>query len=600
MLLCAVSHCPGTSNAYVVSETVAEIRLKTGRDIHHVTILHGDKYDWENSQQLSNMSRMGYDNLFCYWSVLLPCPARRLRYAFCLSLGDEVTWFTESGFRSSPSTSPDGFFDLPWLHRSEALKIPDWVHDAVFYQIFPERFSNGDVTNDPPETTPWDAPPGPGSMYGGDLRGIIERLPYLCDLGINAVYLTPIFRAPSNHKYDTIDYFAVDPHFGDLKTLQELVQLCHQMGIRVVLDAVFNHVGWESKQFADVLTKGADSPYTDWFHLHNLPLETHPRPNYDTFAFVASMPKWNTQNKEVREFLLRVATYWIEHADIDGWRLDVANEVDHAFWRELRQRVRSVKPNAYILGEIMHQAEPWLQGDQFDGVMNYPLTTALIEWLSGKSGAYSFTHRLVQLQFAYSRPALAGSLNLLDSHDTPRLFSQLSENRQLFKLAVLALLTLPGAPSIYYGDEVGMTGGGDPDCRRGMIWNAERQDTLLHSWYKQLISLRHRHSALRRGDLEVLPISEHVAGWWRRDENSEEILVLLNSGKLPASLSGILPLGEWVDLLSEENYRAEGSIDPLRGLVLSRSDKGQTLLRPLIPEENDGSPHNEDAPTEHG
>jgi glycosidase len=516
------------------------------------------------------MQRMGADDLFYYWRVLVPCPARRCRYAFCLSAGPEQVWLTEDGFGNRAPHSADGLFDFPWLHDSEVAAVLDWVKDAIFYQVFPERFANGEPANDPPELTPWDAPPRPDSMYGGDLQGIIERLPYLSDLGINAVYLTPVFHAPSNHKYDTIDYFTVDPHFGDCQTLRELVALCHERGIKVVLDAVFNHMGWLSPQFQDVLAFGAGSRYAGWFHLSEFPLQINPRPNYGTFAFVASMPKLNTQNPEVREFLLRVATHWILQVDIDGWRLDVANEVDHAFWRELRQRVRAIKPSTYLLGEIMHQAEPWLHGDQFDGVMNYPLTRALIAWLKGEASANFFAHRLVQLQFAYSRPALEGCLNLLDSHDTPRLLSQLSGNRSLFCLGVAVLLTLPGAPSIYYGDEVGMMGGGDPDCRRGMLWKPAQQDTELHSWYKKLIALRHRHPALRRGDLEVCTVSEHCVGWWRREENGEEILVLVNSGPELVSLAGVLPAGAWRDLITEAIYQSKDNIGPFCSLILRR------------------------------
>ena len=570
MLLHAISHRPGTSNAYPVSDKEAEIRVRTAQDIDSAIIFFGDKYDWVATRQQLTMTRMGQDELFYYWRVLVPCPAHRCRYAFCLRAGNDSVWLAEDGFHTEPPRSPDNFFDLPWLHPSDALVIPDWVRDAVFYHIFPDRFANGDTANDPAELRPWDELPNPSSMYGGDLRGIIERLPYLSALGVNAIYLTPVFHAPSNHKYDTIDYFTIDPHFGDISTLQELVRLSHLRGIRVVLDAVFNHMSWQSREFQDVAVHGLSSPFAGWFHLRDFPLQSHPRPNYDTFAYVASMPKINTQNKEAREFLLRVAIYWIEETDIDGWRLDVANEVDHAFWRELRQRVRAVKPDAYLLGEVMHQADPWLQGDQFDGVMNYPLTAALIAWLTGQADAAAFANRLVELQFAYSRPALEGCLNLLDSHDSPRLLSQLNNDRRLFCLAVVVLLTMPGAPSVYYGDEVGMTGGGDPDCRRGMVWEPARRDAQIYSWYKRLISLRHRHRALRRGDLEVLPSTSYVAGWWRRVENDEELLVLINSGVTIAPLKAFLPTGTWVDLLTEVVYEVHHDIGPLCALILAR------------------------------
>ncbi|MBS3936990.1 MAG: glycoside hydrolase family 13 protein [Peptococcaceae bacterium] len=570
MLLHAISHRPGTSNAYTVSHRYAELRLRTGPDIQRVSVVYGDKYDWEHTRNKVAMRPMGSDDLFLYWRTTVHCPVRRLRYCFFIETKDESVWLTEEGLRVAAGENPQGLFDFPWLHQSDGLEIPDWIRDAVFYQIFPDRFANGDPSNDPEDLTPWHEQPTSHSLHGGDLEGIAQKLDYLCDLGINTIYLTPIFYAPSNHKYDTIDYFSIDPHFGSIETLQKLVSLCHQRGIRVVLDAVFNHIGWQSPQFQDAVLRGAESSYYNWFHFHDLPSGTRPRPTYDTFAYAPSMPKLNTQNKEVQEYLLNVATYWIEVADIDGWRFDVADEVDHEFWRKLRHRVRAVKPTAYILGEIVHQAEPWLRGDQFDGVMNYPLTEALTAWLTGKGSAASFANRITQLHFDYSRPALEGCLNLLDSHDTPRLLSQLGGNRPLLKLAAVILLTLPGAPCIYYGDEVGMEGGPDPDCRRAMIWDTASWDLNLLSWYKQLIALRLKHRALRRGDLAVVTLGEHLLGWSRQEENGDELLVLINRGAEPAPLTTAIPDGQWFDLLTGTIYQAHHEIPPSCALIMQR------------------------------
>src|SRR5699024_5658775 len=209
--------------------------------------------------------------------------------------------------------------------------------------------------------------------------GIIKHLDYLVDLGINGIYFTPIFKAHSNHKYDTIDYMEIDPQFGDKSTFKELVKACHEKGIRIMLDAVFNHSGYYFSQFQDVLEKGENSKYKNWFHIKDFPIQTDPVPNFDSFAFTSHMPKLNTEHPDVKQYLLDVATYWIKEFDIDGWRLDVANEVDHQFWREFRTAVKSVKQDVYILGEIWHDSMPWLQGDQFDAVMNYPFTNSAIE-----------------------------------------------------------------------------------------------------------------------------------------------------------------------------------------------------------------------------
>jgi glycosidase len=559
MELLGILHLPEGSFAFITGEQEIEVRLRTGAEAQQASVIYGDKYDWENSVSRRQMSLMGRDQLFAYWNCKLHCPSRRVRYGFEVLSEAERIWLNENGFMDKPLAGQMNLFDFPWIHPDDGLNIPDWVKEAVFYQIFPERFANGDKSNDPPKLLAWDAKPGPRSFLGGDLQGIIDNLDYIVQLGANAIYLTPIFHAPSNHKYDTIDYLTIDPHFGDFKTFKTLVDSCHQRGVKVVLDGVFNHIGWESPQFRDLLEKGEESQYAHWFHIHHYPITTHPRPNYDSFGFVASMPKLNTANPEVREFLLNVGEWWVREAGIDGWRLDVANEVDHGFWREFRRRIKAVNPEAYIVGEIMHLAGPWLRGDQFDGVMNYRLTEALTEFIAIQSiDAAEFTRRLNSLVFYYQHNAAAASLNLLDSHDTPRFLNKCSKDKKLQKLAALALFTLPGVPCIYYGDEIGMEGEQDPDCRRGMIWDPKLQDQDMLAWYKKLIELRKTHPALSRGQISIYP--GQPAGW-RRAWQKQELAVFIN----PSSEPSPLPLeytGE-PDLLSGrrlEEVPAKGGI----------------------------------------
>ncbi|SES83981.1 glycoside hydrolase family 13 protein [Anaerobranca gottschalkii] len=571
MLIQAIHHLPKNNYAFIVNDKEVEIRIQTGPEVKKVEIIYGDKYDWDSTVSQLDMTVLGRDELFTYWYCRLYCPAKRITYGFKVYGPDQVIWVKETGYTSEPIEGHRELFDFPWVHVSDALTISDWVRDAVFYQIFPDRFANGDTSNDPTNLTPWDSPPTPTSFYGGDLQGIIDKLDYLSELGINAIYLTPIFTAPSNHKYDTVDYKTIDPHFGDLSTLKKLVNACHNRGIKVILDAVFNHIGWYSPQFQDVLKHGNQSKFADWFNISDFPLRTHPNPNYECFGFVASMPKLNTTNPEVKEFLLDIAEYWIKEANIDGWRLDVANEIDHQFWRDFRRRVKAIKPDAYIVGEIMFFAGPWLQGDQFDGVMNYRLTEALIDYVAeGKIDSKEFTHQLNKVLFYYQRSAMLGNLNLLDSHDTPRFLTRCKGNKKLFKLAAMLMFSLPGAPCIYYGDEIGMEGGHDPDCRRGMIWNKAKQDGELLDWYRRLIAVRRNHPAFSRGDIEVLNLGNLAA--WKRWWQGEEYLVLANPSLEEVKIDGNQCEGYYIDLLKGDKVKIDKYflLQSQMGLILKK------------------------------
>lgn len=223
----------------------------------------------------------------------------------------------------------------------------------------------------------------------------------------------------------------VDPQFGNNETLEKLVDACHARGIRVLLDAVFNHCGKTFAPFLDVLEHGALSVYADWFHIRKFPLQVEEGiPTYDTFAFEPTMPKLNTENPEVQEYLLQVAEYWVKEIGIDGWRLDVANEVDHRFWRLFRNRVRAVNPDAYILGEIWHDSMMWLLGDQFDAVMNYPLTYAILDFVNtDQLDGNGFANTVGALLASYPQQVNEVAFNLLGSHDTPRLLTLCEDNK---------------------------------------------------------------------------------------------------------------------------------------------------------------------------
>lgn len=505
MLKEAIYHRPKNHFAYAYDKETLHIRLQTKKnDVESVTLIYGDPYDWEKERWMTktiDMKKSGSTELYDYWFIAVSPEFRRMRYGFKCVNESETLYYTERGFYNVQPDDTSYFFCFPYLNHVDVFNAPEWVKDTVWYQIFPERFANGNPEINPKGTLPWGSTdPTPSNFFGGDFQGVIDHLDYLVELGINGIYFTPIFTAQSNHKYDTIDYMEIDPQFGDKKTFRLLIKECHARGIRVMLDAVFNHSGFYFEPFQDVLRNQENSIYKDWFHLWDFPVVTEPAPNYDAFAFVHTMPKLNTEHPEVKEYLLKVAKYWVEAFDIDGWRLDVANEVDHAFWRAFREVVKEAKSDVYILGEIWHDSMPWLQGDQFDAVMNYPFTNGAIDYFAKEDiSAKEFAHVISEVIHMYPENVNEVAFNLLDSHDTPRILTLANGNLEKVKLLYLFQLSFIGTPCIYYGNEIGMDGGQDPGCRACMVWDESKQDQDLFNYVRQLIELRKSESVFGNG-----------------------------------------------------------------------------------------------------
>jgi len=443
------------------------------------------------------------------------------------------------------------------------ITTPDWAKNAVFYQIFPDRFARSPRMQHARgiQFQPWGSPPRNSGYQGGDLYGVADRLDYLKDLGITAIYLNPIFAAASCHRYNAYDYFQVDPLLGGNAALRALLDEAHARDIRIVLDGVFNHCGRGFWAFHHILEQGYDSPYINWFHVTGFPLHAYTegrkvKPNYFCWWDHPTLPKFNTDNPGVRDYLFEVTRYWLEFG-IDGWRLDVPTDIDDdEFWREFRRIVKGVNPEAYIVGEIWHEARRWLQGDMFDAVMNYIITGPLLSFAGNGNFNRAWQHQDVKPQ-AMDAPVFAAriqemlglyddqinfaQMNMLDSHDMPRALWLLNNDVAAFKLAVLMQMTLPGAPSVYYGDEVGLSAGHDPDCRGAFPWHApESWDNDLLGFYKSAIALRRAHPALRTGDLAFLYANGPVVVY-RRRLGDEEIIVAINAGKTPARIE--LPAG---------------------------------------------------------
>ena len=438
---------------------------------------------------------------------------------------------------------------------TSSVKTPEWVKDAVFYQIFPDRFAKSDRVVKPSNLEAWDAPPSSQGFKGGDLCGVVEHLDYLEDLGITAIYFNPVFQSASNHRYHTHDYYQVDPLLGGNAALRELLDAAHARGIRVVLDGVFNHASRGFFQFNHILECAEESPYLDWFSIKGFPLNAYDytkKPNYEAWVGLHALPKLNTDNPQVREFIWSVAVHWIEFG-VDGWRLDVPAEIDDdPFWQEFRQRVKHANPDAYIVGEIWHEAQRWLSGDQFDAVMNYIQTRAAISFFGAHTvaplwhgGAWpplkpldaaGFAKAIEDMLALYHWEITSAQMNLLSSHDTPRFINMVGGDQSAFRLAMLFQMTIPGAPTVYYGDEIGLTGGYDPGCRGAMPWQREKWDTGLFTFVRDVIGLHKSHVALRRGTYRTL-LAEGELYAFERVHESERLIAAFNTATTASTLT---------------------------------------------------------------
>lgn len=438
----------------------------------------------------------------------------------------------------------------------EHWSAPEWARERVFYQIFPDRFFNGDPANDPPGTVPWDSLPTRDNFFGGDLTGIRAKLDYLERLGIGALYLTPFFRARTNHRYDTSDYLQIDPAAGRLDDFRALVRVSHQRDMRLILDAVFNHCGDGFWAFEDVVRRGAESPYAGWFSVNSYPITMTP-PSYQTCGGAAFLPKLNHADPAVRDYLLKVARYWLEQG-ADGWRLDVPWKVPLDFWRAFRAEVLKVRPDAYIVAETWRGTASWLGGDTVHGVMNYRLREAILDYCAwDHMDAEDFDYELAQLRAEHGASA-PYHLTLLGSHDTARILTVCGGDAERARLAAILQFTYIGIPMIYYGDEIGMAGENDPLCRAGMIWDERRWNTRLYETYRRLIALRRAHAALTHGGFEPLTVFNAVYAY-HRFQDEESVVVVLNPREARQEVR--VPLGRaagrattWEDALTGERF----------------------------------------------
>lgn len=515
MEFAAVFHRATDNYCYALDENQLIINIKTGYDVKIVNIIYGDPFangilgggeKWTGERAGIPFNKQLKHQI--WWTTTITPPFKRLKYYFELITENEKWYYFEDGFVSEEQMNLKGrsrqCFTMPWLNPCDVNETPHWVNETVWYQIFPDRFCNGNAAINPEGCLEWGSKKeiGHRDLYGGDLQGILNKLDYLQELGITGIYMTPINESPSNHKYDTTDYEKIDPHFGDEQTMIELVQKAHEKGIRIMLDAVFNHCGYFFKPWQDVLQKGPESAYFDWFMIKEWPLKHRcaaKEGQLYTFAFFDGMPKLNTNNKKVRDYLIGIVSGWVKKYDVDGIRIDVANEISHTFCKELRAALKAIKPDIYILGEIWHDAIAWLRGDEYDAVMNYPLAGSMKDFFIDKSlTGKDFEYMINRCYTNYMQQTNDVLFNMLDSHDTIRL-RNVVQNLNEYNALLTLLFTMPGSVCIYYGTEIGMEGGFDPDCRKCMPWNEIQQGKYNEriAFIKELITLRKKEKLMR-------------------------------------------------------------------------------------------------------
>ncbi|HEX9037557.1 MAG TPA: alpha amylase N-terminal ig-like domain-containing protein [Ktedonobacterales bacterium] len=538
----ALWHGPRAPYAYPLTDERLRVRLRAALgDQRRPSIEWSDRQDSHGPDNKAPMRWLADDQQFRYWEADVTPVEGRVRYVFRLDHPETPesapSWFGENGASTTrPGAEwPDGYFHWPYIHPERLASTPAWLRRAICYEIFPDRFARGQPPIAPDMAGRWPGAPTHNAFWGGDLAGVLDRLNYIQALGMNLIWLTPIFQAPSNHKYDTEDYGRIDPHFGDEALFNRLVGDARRRGIGVVLDGVFNHSGFLFTPWQDVVARGQDSPYWGWFDVRGARPDRSRR-NYRTFAHTAWMPRLRTANPEVQAYLIERAKRWTRMG-IAGWRLDVADEVDPSFWRAFRRELRAINPDLYLVGEIAYDAGRWLEGDQFDGVMNYPLRRALLQFAapgdrdtpgapppSERLGGADFLAMVSRVRTWTPGWADAAALNPLSTHDVPRFLTAVGGDEARWRLGLTFLMTAEGVPLVYYGDEVGLEGGYDPDTRRPMPWDAasQRPEMLTHT--RTLTRLRAETPALRGSGFRPLAtFDRRVAVYLRGVDGREEL-----------------------------------------------------------------------------
>jgi alpha-glucosidase len=576
----------------------ALLRLRAAQDAPIERVFLRTAPDGE--QHIAPMRPAGVDATCRWWEVDLRLEMPRTSYRFLLLTSDGAWWLSAAGLtRHMPTDATD--FKLLADHQA-----PDWLGASVFYQIFPDRFADGDPTNNmrsggalihgrPAIARRWGELPDRANssreFFGGDLAGIVQKLDYLAELGVNALYLNPIFVSPSNHKYDVADYDHVDPHFGGDAALAELRSALDARGMRLILDITPNHSSANHPWFVAAQADPA-APTAEFYTFRKRP------DDYATWLGVRSLPKLNYRSQRLREAMFAgddsIMRRWLRPPyRIDGWRIDVANmlarqgaaQLGHKIGRAIRRAVKAEAPDAYLLGENFFDGTPHLQGDELDATMNYSgFTIPLWQWLVepaklSMAAEWATARPLATEALAAQWRAFMAAIpwqvvirqfNLLNSHDTSRFFTLVDADVARVRVAATLLCTYPGVPSILYGDEVGLPGGPDPDCRRCMPWDEQTWNIDLREHYRALIRLRRTSAALREGGFQLLHAQGDTVAF-QREANGERLLVVARRADdrlaaLPVHHSGLADGTRLREYRTGAEATVAGGVLPLDGL----------------------------------
>lgn len=536
----ALMHSTKQNYCFGISKYSFKIRVRFDKkdDIKNVFAVYGS-LDFYKKQYKKPLEVELIDEFYKYYTGIISYNDPRISYVILIELKDGSSYYlSEEGLSINYDFSYYFYssFTLSYLNEIDIIQNNKVFNGNIFYQIFPERFCLGDNSKDKSYINrDWYSLALKGSnnnciqdtFIGGDLSGIIKKLDYIKDLGVNTIYMTPIYKSSTNHKYDVEDYFDIDPMFGNKKIFKTLVDEAHKRNMNVVIDLVFNHSSDLNPLFLDVKEKGKNSKYYDYYMVHGEIVKNDPI-NYETFGpEVKNMPKLNSNNFLEMDYFVEVGKYYIEKFNVDGYRLDVANEVSHTFWQNFKLNLRKIKPDIILIGECWNDASNFISRNEFESVMNYPfLLVSKKFFIDNLYTPSTFAYKLNSLLARYCDNTNKMMLNLLDSHDVERYFNFVKGDFNLYFLSFVTLIVYPGWPMIYYGDEIFMEGGRDPDNRRGMVWSSPYFNNEKHTFFKNILLLRQKYSSLKDGETKIY--SKNNLVYIERFNNKEKVTLILN------------------------------------------------------------------------
>ena len=560
----------------IARDGTGRIRVHSQKNISKLWILLED----EDFRPIE-LRKYAETDRFIFWGTQIQFRSSVAKFSFAATTDDQLNiYLGTSGIANFISPSEKWVYDTNTFHRHT---IPDWVYGGVMYQVFPERFANGDSSINPKNSVEWGSTPTRLDFQGGDLYGVIQNLDHIESLGVNILYLNPIFLSTSTHKYDSWDHFKVEPSLGGDDALRALIKESHNREMKIILDCSLNHVHPRHFGFQDLVKNGEKSKYKDWFTVFDYPVrfihrphlysntykvgwdgneEEYKRyldktfeetmvpveirdddgpivePSFKAWWGVPDMPKVNFENKDARKWALDVTKHWIENFDIDGWRMDVAKELDFSFWKEFRDVAYGTKEDVLLISEIFGDTSQWLQGDRFDGTMNYSFRETMTDYFATKRiNNKEFADSLANLYSMYSFEALSSCQNLLSSHDVKRFLNRSGNNEDGILGAIFLQTTFPGIAGIYYGDEIGLGGADDPFNREPFPWHDQPSwNMTILEFTKTMMKIKNSNTIFKYGRFELLDDTKDVV-IFRRILQDESLLCIVNRDRLTKDLT---------------------------------------------------------------